>query len=267
MLTFSGNNDQPYDLFAKLACRTVRIGTFKFIPREDVIITSIGVKILAPLVNDASKTFPIFIPSKQILKVLANFQKSLPVLFFYLLPSAANYIRDKLSMQEGSDIYFDPLSKEDPFKRITLLPDVIPEETRSTILEIYSARYYEYTMIDELSTKEANDILIRTCPKERSQNDSSTSQSMIQTANSSALCLETKQLLIYPPPPAKGGITINVDDYICLGQDQFLNDAIIDFYLKYLQTEVLAPTMQERVHVFSTFFYKRLTTKPVKASK
>lgn len=250
-----------------LQCRTVRIGTFKFVPREEIVITSIGIKILAPLVTDMSRSYSLFIPSKQILKVLVNFQKSLPVLFFYILPSAGTHVRNKLLMREGSDIYFDPLSKQDPFKRITLLPESISEETRSIILEIFSTRYFEYTMIEELTLKEANDILIRTCPRERSHHEHQPVLTPIQSANSSALSMESKQLLIYPPPPAKGGITINVEDYLCLGQDQFLNDAIIDFYLKYLQTEVLAPPMQDRVHIFSSFFYKRLTTKPIKASK
>lgn len=40
--------------------------------------------------------------------------------------------------------------------------------------------------------------------------------------------------MVYPPPPAKGGIPINTEDYACLGEDQFLNDVIIDFYLKYV---------------------------------
>lgn len=75
------------------------------------------------------------------------------------------------------------------------------------------------------------------------------------------------QLLIYPPPPAKGGITINLEDYLCLAQDQFLNDAIIDFYLKYIQMEYIDKEIRDKVHIFSSFFYKRLTTKPVKASK
>lgn len=73
-----------------------------------------------------------------------------------------------------------------------------------------------------------------------------------------------KQLLIYPP--GKGGLPINTEDYLCLAQDQFLNDVIIDFYLKYLLLN-LPKEQQEKVHVFSTFFYKRLTTKPLKASR
>lgn len=75
---------------------------------------------------------------------------------------------------------------------------------------------------------------------------------------------DIKQLLIYPP--GKGGLPINTEDYLCLAQDQFLNDVIIDFYLKYLLLN-LPVQQQEKVHVFSTFFYKRLTTKPFKATR
>lgn len=76
---------------------------------------------------------------------------------------------------------------------------------------------------------------------------------------------EIKQLLTYPPE-GRGRISINTEDYVCLATDQFLNDVIIDFYLKYL-IENLPDDRRNKVHVFSTFFYKRLTTKPVKASR
>lgn len=68
------------------------------------------------------------------------------------------------------------------------------------------------------------------------------------------------RITVYPPPPAKGGIAINTEDYLCLGEDQFLNDVIIDFYLKYLTLEVLSESDQHRTHVFSSYFYKRLTS-------
>jgi sentrin-specific protease 7 len=45
-------------------------------------------------------------------------------------------------------------------------------------------------------------------------------------------CFFALRILVYPPPPSKGGIPINTEDYACLGEDQFLNDVIIDFYLK-----------------------------------
>lgn len=75
---------------------------------------------------------------------------------------------------------------------------------------------------------------------------------------------DIRQLLIYPP--GKGGLSINTEDYMCLAQDQFLNDVIIDFYLKYLVIHLPADK-QNKVHVFSTFFYNRLTTKPSRLNR
>ncbi|ROT77936.1 putative sentrin-specific protease 6-like isoform X1 [Penaeus vannamei] len=60
----------------------------------------------------------------------------------------------------------------------------------------------------------------------------------------------------------KGGISITTDDYCCLEEEQFLNDVIIDFYLKWLLQSKLPEIHRSHTHVFSTFFYKRLTSKP-----
>lgn len=40
------------------------------------------------------------------------------------------------------------------------------------------------------------------------------------------------RLIVYPPPPAKGGISVTNEDLHCLSEGEFLNDVIIDFYLK-----------------------------------
>lgn len=58
-------------------------------------------------------------------------------------------------------------------------------------------------------------------------------QSFVTDINLTLPCLLYMfRILVYPPPPCKGGIPINTEDYACLGEDQFLNDVIIDFYLK-----------------------------------
>ncbi|XP_060603315.1 sentrin-specific protease 6-like [Ruditapes philippinarum] len=67
------------------------------------------------------------------------------------------------------------------------------------------------------------------------------------------------KLLTYPPPPAKGGISITNEDLYCLQEGEFLNDVIVDFYLKYLLHEKLSVADHARTHIFSSFFYKRLT--------
>uniref|UniRef100_A0A671V0W9 Ubiquitin-like protease family profile domain-containing protein n=1 Tax=Sparus aurata TaxID=8175 RepID=A0A671V0W9_SPAAU len=63
---------------------------------------------------------------------------------------------------------------------------------------------------------------------------------------------------VFPPPPLKGGITVTMEDLQCLDSGQFLNDVIIDFYLKYLLHKA-SDDVTERSHIFSSFFYKQLT--------
>ncbi len=50
--------------------------------------------------------------------------------------------------------------------------------------------------------------------------------------------------------------------------EQLLNDSIIDFYLRYAFSATgplaLEPARRQRCHVFSSFFYQRLTTRPTR---
>ncbi|KAK2843310.1 hypothetical protein Q7C36_011525 [Tachysurus vachellii] len=68
-----------------------------------------------------------------------------------------------------------------------------------------------------------------------------------------------KTLVMYPPPPAKGGFSITEEDLSCLNEGEYLNDVIMDFYLKYLVCEKLQKEDANKYHVFSSFFYKSLT--------
>lgn len=70
---------------------------------------------------------------------------------------------------------------------------------------------------------------------------------------------DSSKLCTYPPPPAKGGITITEEDFYCLNECEFLNDVIVDFYLKYLVENKIRVVDKNRTHVFNSFFFKRLT--------
>ncbi|XP_044140846.1 sentrin-specific protease 7 isoform X2 [Bufo gargarizans] len=69
------------------------------------------------------------------------------------------------------------------------------------------------------------------------------------------------RLLVYPPPPTKGGLAVTNEDLECLEHGEFLNDVIIDFYLKYLLLEKYPKNLAEKCHVFSSFFFRCLTRK------
>merc|ERR1719317_1095576 len=74
-----------------------------------------------------------------------------------------------------------------------------------------------------------------------------------------------KNLCQFPMPGAiegVGSVTVTLEDYKTLQVGTFLNDVIIDFYMKYLQFTLLSEEDKNRVHIFTTFWFSRLTSKP-----
>uniref|UniRef100_A0A3Q2PAM3 Uncharacterized LOC105922609 n=1 Tax=Fundulus heteroclitus TaxID=8078 RepID=A0A3Q2PAM3_FUNHE len=73
------------------------------------------------------------------------------------------------------------------------------------------------------------------------------------------LQLLPSRLIQYPLVPCKGRIAVTQEDLACLDAGHFLNDIIVDFYLKYLLLEGVGGPVAQRSHVFSSFFYKQLS--------
>ncbi|KAK9702175.1 hypothetical protein K7432_011381 [Basidiobolus ranarum] len=72
----------------------------------------------------------------------------------------------------------------------------------------------------------------------------------------------SQDLFVYPFTGVNS-ITITGDDVYRLSDGEFLNDNLVEFYLKYFQNQLIEsnPTLAEQVHFFNPFFYKRLTQK------
>ncbi|TMW52161.1 hypothetical protein DOY81_002720 [Sarcophaga bullata] len=244
-------------LSCSLSCKLIRLGTYRFEPSEQVTITSLGVRIVAPLETNPNESFALNIYKNEVVKIIAHFSKSSSVnsmICFYTLRNCAQYIRSSLKMTEVEKhldgvTYF---STTGPYqmRKIILQFDVISEQAKSVIRSIWD-------FLDEISETDAQDLLQRAADSDKKlANNKNNGESIPTTTQLQPN--EIRQLLIYPP--GKGGISINTEDYMCLATDQYLNDIIIDFYLKWLHDNVIPEAQKERTHIFSTFFYKRLTT-------
>ncbi|XP_042338257.1 uncharacterized protein LOC121939248, partial [Plectropomus leopardus] len=107
-------------------------------------------------------------------------------------------------------------------------------------------------------------LLLHSCPPPLDQHllgllGHSAVRASLRRKTGSGLQQLPSRLIQYPAPPSKGRITVTKEDLACLRGGEFLNDVIIDFYLKFLLLEGVGGSVPERSHVFSSFFYKQLS--------
>ncbi|KAJ2956132.1 hypothetical protein NQZ79_g7974 [Umbelopsis isabellina] len=81
--------------------------------------------------------------------------------------------------------------------------------------------------------------------------------------------IDGDEILFVYPFTGYGGITVSKADEARLDDGEFLNDSIIDFYMKWIldQLQSRNPELASQVHIFNSFFYKRLTQRNPNASK
>ena len=143
------SNDELLDgfeesLHIKLTCRTVRIGSYKYIPPEDVMISQDGIRLIIPRIENrkfyknllfaklkaikrelflkhqitnkfffiiAKKFVKMDIKFDDIVRVLIHFGRHLPVLFFFTSTGCGQRIRKLLGMENPNGLYYDPASQ------------------------------------------------------------------------------------------------------------------------------------------------------------
>ncbi|KAJ1973494.1 hypothetical protein H4R34_005058, partial [Dimargaris verticillata] len=73
---------------------------------------------------------------------------------------------------------------------------------------------------------------------------------------------QSQRLFIYPFSGVKS-VTVTTHDLYRLNDGEYLNDSVIEFYLKYLQERLVAtnPELAADVHIFNTFFYPQLVAR------
>lgn len=71
-----------------------------------------------------------------------------------------------------------------------------------------------------------------------------------------------KQTLVYPAT-GRNRASVDKEDILRLDEGEFLNDNLISFYMRYLQTKMerQRPELLSRVHIFNTFFFEKLSSR------
>ncbi|KAJ8341957.1 hypothetical protein SKAU_G00342480 [Synaphobranchus kaupii] len=279
-----------------LDCRSVRVGTLRRMVTKPVTFSPgcIHIETEAPKEDVLEK---VELRASQLTSCEWCCVRKLPTLFLQTSPAECLRLRTQLNMsRENEGVWYDCKSTDPDETHIVLIFEkglTIQEEVllEEILKEIGKANKLKEFPI-RLPFQEANARLVRynnkarekkTVQKDVPSNDQHHSQplSPIRTRtcprdSPPALhcCLDdqdedstelpstftgsAEKVMVYPPPPAKGGISVTTEDLHCLNTGEFLNDVIIDFYLKYLVLEKLRKEDAHRIHVFSSFFYKRL---------
>ncbi|KAJ3045203.1 hypothetical protein HDV00_011073 [Rhizophlyctis rosea] len=86
-------------------------------------------------------------------------------------------------------------------------------------------------------------------------------ESEIQASNAAAAA--RRRGFVFPID-GKNSVAINPDDFLRLNDGEFLNDTVIEFYIKFLMNELIPRSHPQRVqetHFFNSFFYEQLARK------
>ncbi|NXM90868.1 SENP6 protease, partial [Oenanthe oenanthe] len=269
-----------------LNCRSIRIGMLRRMVVEPVIFCLDYIKIRLES-QEESDIREINLKTSELTKCEWCSVRKLPVVFLQTVPSTCSSLRDQLKMSKDN-VWYECKGDSPEEQYIILIFE--------TGLDPHANSIFEKIIMDigirnnisdffvKISFEEANARLVAftKCLEDNSKGSPSHRESKIKNvASESKIQQRNKQLpffdddeeisephtvfigpieklIVYPPSPAKGGISVTNEDLHCLNEGEFLNDVIIDFYLKYLVLEKLKKEDADRIHVFSSFFYKRL---------
>ncbi|XP_041105431.1 sentrin-specific protease 6 isoform X3 [Polyodon spathula] len=281
----------PGDLHTKLEsiildCRSIRIGSLRRMVTKPVIFTLeyIQIDTNAPTEDGVQQ---VMLRTSELVRCEWCSAKKLPVIFFQTTPGACLSLQTHLKMsRENGGVWYDCKGASPDEQYIVLIfENGLSAQEHAILEEILQAVGTANEISDflvKLNFEEANRRLVRFTKSyvENSQKDKQAcDSSMLPRTIATRLQTSAHQffeddeemadkhtvftgpiekLIVYPPAPAKGGISVTNEDLLCLNEGEFLNDVIIDFYLKYLVLEKLKKEDAQRSHVFSSFFYKRL---------
>nr|XP_045016347.1 sentrin-specific protease 6 isoform X2 [Jaculus jaculus] len=271
-----------------LNCRSIRVGTLFRLLVEPVIFCLDFIKI--HLDGPESDPIEIILHTSDLTKCEWCNVRKLPVVFLQAVPAVYQKLSAQLQMTKEDKVWNNckgvnrSTSLEEQYIILIFQNGLDPQANmvfESIITDIgiknNVSNFFAKILFDEANsrlvacTRSYEESIKGNClPKEskvsveskiqlRSKQEFQFFDDEEETGESHTIFIgPVEKLIVYPPPPAKGGISVTNEDLHCLSEGEFLNDVIIDFYLKYLVLEKLKKEEADRIHIFSSFFYKRL---------
>ncbi|XP_048841058.1 sentrin-specific protease 6 isoform X2 [Brienomyrus brachyistius] len=262
-----------------LDCRSVRLGSLRRMVTKPVIfsVDYIQLETEGPEQDVLEK---VRLRASELTSCEWCTVRKLPVLFLQTTASECLRLRSQLRMSREHSLWYDCKSTDLAEQYIVLifedgltmreqviLEEILQEIGRSNNLSDFPAkllfeeankRLVRYNGSEAKVMEDARQVRTRLSARLQTffedDDDEAEDMSELQPTFTGPVV----KLMVYPPAPAKGGISVTNEDLHCLSDGEFLNDVIIDFYLKYLFLEKLKTEDAQRSHVFSSFFYKRL---------
>ncbi|XP_049751775.1 sentrin-specific protease 6 isoform X2 [Elephas maximus indicus] len=274
-----------------LNCRSIRVGTLFRLLVEPVIFCLDFIKI--QLEEAESDPVAITLNTSDLTKCEWCNVRKLPVVFLQTIPAAYQKLSMQLQMNKEDNVWneckgINMLTDLEEQYIILIFQTGLDHQANTVFESIITEIGIKNNISDffaKIPFEEANSRLVActrtyeesikgSCVQKENKIKNVSFESKIQLRNKQEFQFfddeeETgeshtifigpvEKLIVYPPPPAKGGISVTNEDLHCLNEGEFLNDVIIDFYLKYLVLEKLKKEEADRIHIFSSFFYKRL---------
>jgi hypothetical protein len=154
--------------FVAVNCRFVRIGSYKFIPVGQVLFSSKGIMLQAPVFhnhNESSEKSAVWvnvaIPTQQLTKVDAHFSQQLKVIFLNCLPKFCRQLSSKLGLTKSGPCW-DSASEDESQQRLILLLVNLEYAAKNAIRQVF----FPQGVYDEIDHAEANRLLVFSAPPE-----------------------------------------------------------------------------------------------------
>merc|ERR1719334_1173731 len=194
--------------FCQLACRSIRIGNYKVLPKDKLLITNRGIQCKVPAILPPNEVITITIAMTDVLKVLAHFGKSMPLLFLYVSQEACAKIRRQLKMANNQAFFLEVQSQDETQKRITILPEKLTEENKAVLKQHFDSK------LQELESKDANEILVRSSLKDIALLKAKMMGAHNQAGGSKSTAQVEQAVVKYCqyPPDSPGNVSITNED-------------------------------------------------------